>query len=48
MPGIIIFIVLAVIVVAVIISNIQTEANAYPSKILSKNCRGRDTSKLSL
>ena len=31
-----------------ILSNIQTRANAYPSKTLSKNCRGRNTSKLIL
>ena len=28
------------------LSNMQRRANAYPSKILSKNCRGRNTSKL--
>ena len=27
-------------------SNIENKANAYPSKTLSKNCRGRNTSKL--
>ena len=31
-----------------ILSNIQRQANAYPSKTLSKNCRGRNTSKLIL
>ena len=31
-----------------ILSNIQRRANAYPSKSLSKNCRGRYTSKLIL
>ena len=31
-----------------ILSNIQRRANAYPSKTLSKNCRGRNTSKLIL
>ena len=31
-----------------ILSNIQTRANAYPSKILSKNCRERNASKLIL
>ena len=31
-----------------ILSNIWRRANAYPSKILSKNCRGRNTSKLML
>ena len=31
-----------------ILSNIQRRANAYPSKTLSKNCRGRNTSKLTL
>ena len=30
------------------LSNIQRRANAYPSKTLSKNCRGRNTSKLIL
>ena len=29
----------------VILSNIQRRANAYPSKTVSKNCRGRNTSK---
>ena len=29
-------------------SNIENKANAYPSKTLSKNCRGRNTSKLIL
>ena len=29
-----------------ILSNIQRTANTYPSKTLSKNCRGRNTSKL--
>ena len=27
-------------------SNIENKANAYPSKTLSKNCRGRNTPKL--
>ena len=31
-----------------ILSNIQRSANAYPSKTFSKNCRGRNTSKLIL
>ena len=31
-----------------ILSNIKRRANAYPSKTLSKNCRGRNTSKLIL
>jgi len=31
-----------------ILSNIYRKANAYPSKILSKICRGRNTSKLIL
>ena len=31
-----------------ILSNIQTRANTYPSKTLSKNFRGRNTSKLIL
>ena len=31
-----------------ILSNIYRRANAYPSKTLSKNCRGRNTSKLIL
>ena len=31
-----------------ILANIQRRANAYPSKTLSRNCRGRDTSKLIL
>ena len=31
-----------------ILSNIQRRANAYSSKILSKNCRGKNTSKLIL
>ena len=31
-----------------ILSNIQRRANAYPSITLSKNCRGRTTSKLIL
>ena len=31
-----------------ILSNIQRRANAYPCKTLSKNCRGRNTSKLIL
>ena len=31
-----------------ILSNIQRRANAYPSKTLSKNCRGRNTSKFIL
>ena len=31
-----------------ILSNIYRRANAYPSKTLSKNCRGRKTSKLIL
>ena len=31
-----------------ILSNIQRRANAYRSKTLSKNCRGRNTSKLIL
>ena len=31
-----------------ILPNIYTRANAYPSKTLSKNCRGRNTSKLIL
>ena len=31
-----------------ILSNIQKQANGYPSKTLSKNCRGRETSKLIL
>ena len=31
-----------------ILSNISRWANTYPSKTLSKNCRGRDTSKLIL
>ena len=31
-----------------ILSNISRRPNAYPSKILSKNCRGRNTSKLIL
>ena len=31
-----------------ILSNISKRANAYPSKTLSKNCRGRNTSKLVL
>ena len=30
------------------LSNIQKRANAYPSKTLSKNCRGRNTSKFTL
>ena len=30
------------------LSNIYRRANAYPSKALSKNCRGRNTSKLIL
>ena len=29
-----------------ILSNIQRTANTYPSKTLSKNCRGRNTFKL--
>ena len=29
-----------------ILSNIQRRATAYPSKTLSKNCRGKNTSKL--
>ena len=29
-------------------SNIERRANAYPSETLSKNCRGRNTSKLIL
>ena len=29
-----------------ILSNVQRRANAYPSKPLSKSCRGRNTSKL--
>ena len=32
----------------IILSNIYRRANAYPSKTLSKNCRGRNTSKLIL
>ena len=32
----------------IILSNIYRRANAYPSKTLSKNCRGRKTSKLIL
>ena len=32
----------------IILSNIQRRANAYPSKSLSKNYRGRNTSKLIL
>ena len=31
-----------------ILSNIQRRASSYPSKTLSKNCRGRNTSKLIL
>ena len=31
-----------------VLSNISRRANAYPSKTLSKNCRGRNTSKLIL
>ena len=31
-----------------ILSNISRRPNAYPSKILSKNCRGRNTSKFTL
>ena len=31
-----------------ILSNIQRKANAYPSETLSKNCRGRNTSKFTL
>ena len=31
-----------------ILSDIQRRPNAYPSKNLSKNCRGRNTSKLIL
>ena len=31
-----------------IVSNAQRRAKAYPSKILSKNCRGMNTSKLTL
>ena len=31
-----------------ILSNIYIRADAYPSKTLSKNCRGRNTSKLIL
>ena len=31
-----------------ILSNIQIRTNAYPSKTLSKNCRGRNPSKLIL
>ena len=31
-----------------ILSSIQRRANAYPSKTLSKNCRGNNTSKLIL
>ena len=31
-----------------ILSNIERRDNAYPSKTLSKNCRGRNTSKLIL
>ena len=31
-----------------ILSNIQRRANAHPSKTLSKNCRGRNTSKFIL
>ena len=30
------------------LSNIQRRANAYPSKTISENCRGKNTSKLIL